>query len=181
MSFSVGKLSGKKSYMLAANQLVISSADDPQYWKWTSSPDSRFSEVGQVAELLSNVRSIQVRGRFQTKLLSPKTTYEAYFVFKLPKGYSREAAHSSIMYAKDRDKRVNVSIANRIRFCGPGYQRLLRLNKHRRSDGWMEVRMGQFYNDSGDDGEVDARFNGMDFQTSGLVIEGLEFRPKDDD
>lgn len=50
----------------------------------------------------------------------------------------------------------------------------------RRSDGWMEIEMGSFYSGGGDEGEVEARF--MEIQNnnrkSGLIVEGIEFRPK---
>ncbi|KAL6190299.1 hypothetical protein ACLB2K_036697 [Fragaria x ananassa] len=77
-SFSLDKWSGKKCYMVPARDLVIGWADTPNYWKWISLPDSRFEEV---AELVS-VCWLEIRGKIDTRLLSPSTMYKAYLVFK---------------------------------------------------------------------------------------------------
>ncbi|KAK6161782.1 hypothetical protein DH2020_005163 [Rehmannia glutinosa] len=50
----------------------------------------------------------------------------------------------------------------------------------RRNDGWMEIEMGNFYNDKGDDGEAEARL--IEIKRlggkSGLIVQGIEFRPQ---
>ncbi|KAL2242547.1 UNVERIFIED_CONTAM: F-box protein [Sesamum indicum] len=48
-----------------------------------------------------------------------------------------------------------------------------------RGDGWMEIELGKFYNDDSDDGEVEAWFTQISspIGMSGLVVEGVEFRP----
>ncbi|KAL1550372.1 F-box protein PP2-B11-like [Salvia divinorum] len=50
----------------------------------------------------------------------------------------------------------------------------------RRGDGWMEVELGSFYNDQGGDGVVETWLLGRDgvLWKSGLIVEGIEFRPK---
>ena len=49
----------------------------------------------------------------------------------------------------------------------------------RRGDGWMEVELGSFYNDRGDDGVVETWLLATNAQwKSGLIVEGIEFRPK---
>ncbi|KAK4388319.1 putative F-box protein PP2-B2 [Sesamum angolense] len=46
-----------------------------------------------------------------------------------------------------------------------------------RGDGWMEVEIGQFYNQEGDDGEVEGRLLETVHFKRGLIVEGIEFRP----
>lgn len=96
----------------------------------------------EVAELL-NVRSLDIRGKLQTKLLSQKTTYVAYFVFKFANGTSgRELANTSIKYW---NKRKNVTykeantVAPQIQICGWGFQRL-----HSTSAGGWNMKWGHF-------------------------------------
>ncbi|KAJ6713086.1 F-BOX PROTEIN PP2-B11-LIKE [Salix purpurea] len=50
-----------------------------------------------------------------------------------------------------------------------------------RSDGWMEVEMGEFFYDDDDAGGVVASLKEVDNYTTknGLIIEGIEFRPKE--
>ncbi|KAK2991807.1 hypothetical protein RJ640_007637 [Escallonia rubra] len=49
-----------------------------------------------------------------------------------------------------------------------------------RGDGWMEVKMGEFYNGEGHDREVVARvMQHSDFEKSGLIVGGIEFHPLD--
>lgn len=50
----------------------------------------------------------------------------------------------------------------------------------RRGDGWMDMEMGSFYSDGGDDGAVEAWLLGTEGYSgkSGLIVQGIEFRPK---
>lgn len=42
----------------------------------------------------------------------------------------------------------------------------------------MEIELGEFYNDEGDDGEVEMRLREISDWKSGLIVEGIEVRPK---
>ena len=83
-SFQLDKIDGKKCYMLSPRSLFIVWGDTPRYWRWISLPDSRFSEV---AELVS-VCWFEIRGWINTSMLSAKTLYGAYLVFKPSAGGS---------------------------------------------------------------------------------------------
>nr|BAD22389.1 F-box family protein-like [Oryza sativa Japonica Group] len=53
-------------------------------------------------------------------------------------------------------------------------------NPQKRADGWMELKLGELYNEEGDDGEVCISFmetKGGHWK-SGLVVQGIEIRPK---
>ncbi|GAB4834134.1 hypothetical protein Ancab_032397 [Ancistrocladus abbreviatus] len=191
-SFGLDKWSGKKCYMLAAIELAICWGDTPRYWKWTSFPESRFSEV---AELLQ-VWWLDIRGRLQTKLLSPNTTYGAYFVFKLNThsyglGVESEPIKVWVKEGDGLDPEVNTvkkiylkapelrpSSASR-QFHGEGEL------PYERADGWMEIEIGQYFNH----GDGDANGNRMIEMSlrqievrdckSGLIVQGIELRPSD--
>ncbi|KAK8684937.1 hypothetical protein V6N13_040951 [Hibiscus sabdariffa] len=50
-----------------------------------------------------------------------------------------------------------------------------------RGDEWMETEMGEFFNESGDDGTVEFSLKEIDtyYIKRGLIIEGIKLRPKD--
>ena len=50
-----------------------------------------------------------------------------------------------------------------------------------RSDEWMEIEMGEFFYDNEDAGGVVAALREFDNYTTknGLIVEGIEFRPKE--
>lgn len=77
-SFALDKRSGKICYMLSARSLFIVWGDTPRYWRWTSLPPARFSEVAQLA----NVCWLEINGSMKSSMLSPNTMYGAYLVFK---------------------------------------------------------------------------------------------------
>ncbi|XP_074581499.1 F-box protein PP2-B11-like [Curcuma longa] len=79
MIFSLDRSSGAKCYMLSARALSILRGDTEHCWRWVSQSDSRFLEV---AELI-NVCWLEIHGKIHSKILSSKTTYAAYLIFKL--------------------------------------------------------------------------------------------------
>ncbi|XVE81401.1 hypothetical protein DITRI_Ditri15bG0060400 [Diplodiscus trichospermus] len=51
---------------------------------------------------------------------------------------------------------------------------------HKKRDGWMEIEMGEFWNERGNDGTVDCILWEVDtgYHKQGLIVEGIELRPK---
>ncbi|KAL8245969.1 hypothetical protein R6Q59_007185 [Mikania micrantha] len=50
----------------------------------------------------------------------------------------------------------------------------------RRQDGWLEIELGEFYNEKGQEGELDMSMmevKGGNWK-AGLIIQGIEIRPK---
>ncbi|KXG31332.1 F-box protein PP2-B11-like isoform X2 [Sorghum bicolor] len=185
--------SGAKCYMLLERGLHISWGCTPCYWHWMNLPDSRF----EVAELMS-VCWFEIRGKIHSKMLSRDTAYAAYIVFKIPFGsygldYPPQKASIDTVAGKKiirkvclksyEGRHVNRQVTVPL---APEYNKSYRLGHGRnpvlpkeRTDGWMELEMGVFYNKEGDDGEV--RFSLL--QTSGtskegLIVQGIEIRPK---
>ncbi|KAF2316825.1 hypothetical protein GH714_042166 [Hevea brasiliensis] len=50
---------------------------------------------------------------------------------------------------------------------------------YRRSDGWLEIELGEYFNQCGNDGEV-LEISAMEVndEKSGLIVQGIEIRPK---
>ncbi|XP_031267306.1 putative F-box protein PP2-B12 [Pistacia vera] len=171
MSFSIEKESGKKCFMVGARGLSIIWGDTSSYWNWPSLPESRFSEVAE----LNYVWWFDVKGKIDTKILSPKTTYAAYLVFKLAEstyGFrTRPVKLGVYLEGIDNGERCNVYLDP------PRNTPTLSQN---RGDGWMEIEMGEFFNENGDEGTLICSlfdFDGMSTKR-GIIIEGIELRPK---
>ncbi|XP_047257239.1 F-box protein PP2-B11 isoform X2 [Capsicum annuum] len=132
-----------------------------------------FSEVAD----LRFVYWHDMRGRIDTRLLSKRTKYVVYLVFKVAGGsYGLENANAFVRFidcesndeAEERASVVSISVQ-------PGE------NRHkRRVDGWLEIEMGNFFNDAGEDGDVEARLmeTRRIFTKGGLIVQGMEFRPE---
>ncbi|KAJ3668609.1 hypothetical protein LUZ61_022563 [Rhynchospora tenuis] len=116
MSFGLEKSSGARCYMLSARTLSIVWGDTPQYWRWISLPDSRFPEV---AELI-NVPWLEIRGKIQSKLLSGKTKYAAYLVYKInghgSRSFSFQPQETAVIVG-DHISSHTVSLATRDETC----------------------------------------------------------------
>ncbi|KAH7573066.1 hypothetical protein ACOSP7_006496 [Xanthoceras sorbifolium] len=171
LSFSLEKGSGKKCYMVGARALNVVWGDTAIYWIWPSIPESRFSEVAE----LNFVWWLDVRGRIDAKNLSPNTTYAAYLVYKFSKpnhGFETRPVELSVQLEGS-------GAAERRRVFLDPPENMPQLYRAR-GDGWMEIAMGEFFNEHGDDGTVlSSLFDFHQFTTRrGLIVEGIEFRPK---
>ncbi|KAL4574676.1 hypothetical protein LXL04_021512 [Taraxacum kok-saghyz] len=202
-SFSLDKKTGKKCYMLAARDLSIVWGDTPRYWRWISSPESRFTEV---AELIS-VCWFEVHGRISTSMLSPNTTYVAFIVFKSTSetyGFEYQPAEVSIGIsgletqtqtvilepeAEQRRRypvvpRRRMGMFHRRHLPNPLIVPVIQTSKcngpKQREDGWMEIELGEYHIKKGEEGELEmsmTEVKGGNWK-GGLVIQGIEIRPK---
>ncbi|CAL9124144.1 unnamed protein product [Musa textilis] len=206
MSFWLERSSGAKCYMLSARSLSITWGDTPQYWRWVPLSDSRFSEAAE----LVNVCWLEIRGKIQSRMLSGRRTYAAYIIFKLADwsrglghppqeasvtvGVQQSSTHVVRLQPNDSPSRVRAR-RNRIRF-GPLVRwgaMMLEMAADQeasaaaaeevgdaRDDGWLEAELGEFYNEEGEDGEVEMSL--MEVKgghwKKGLIIQGIEIRPK---
>ncbi|KAG1361502.1 F-box protein [Cocos nucifera] len=199
MSFSLEKSSGATCYMLSARQLFIVWGGTPHYWTWHPLPDSRFSEVAE----LVNVCWLEIRGKIESRVLTPKTTYAAYLIFKVEqnsRGLGLLNQETTVKLGAQVSKHT-VNVRPIVAEARRRFRRPLRVWGARstveahadteenriavrapqaRADGWMEMEMGEFYNDEGEDGEVEMSF--MEVKgghwKSGLIVQGIEIRPK---
>lgn len=196
-SFSLDKCSGKKCYMLAARDLSIVWGDTPRYWRWTSLPETRFTEV---AELIS-VCWLEIHGKISTSKLSPYTAYAAYLVFKSTVGaygFEYQAVEVSIGTTGDESETRTVyldseGVQNRRRLriglshhrglarpLEPGPTKGDGLYPKERPDGWLEIEIGEYVNKGENNGELVMSLTEVKRGNwkGGLIVQGIEIRPK---
>ncbi|KAE9450393.1 hypothetical protein C3L33_17706, partial [Rhododendron williamsianum] len=187
LSFALDRESRKKCYTLPARELKIAWKDHPRYWKWISLPDSRFPEVAKF--LL--VSWLDIWGRINTAMLSANTTYAAYLIFKIAdhNGLKSLPVISSVRFVKELEDGYPDDLSSTVYLTLGTVRSLSREQNGRlpqmRRDGWMEIELGEFYNDEGDEGEVEMRLREVRGSKIGLIVkgrlivEGIEVRPKD--
>ncbi|XP_073115545.1 putative F-box protein PP2-B2 isoform X2 [Elaeis guineensis] len=181
MSFQLERSTGRKCYMISPRSMRIIWGRHGQYRRWFSLHESRFAEVG---ELVANCW-FEIGGSIGCQLLSPRTTYTAYLVFKLASesnGLDHPPQLASVRlgaYASEIDICLQDDDDSDDDASKEGWQQQ-RQRRHLRDDGWMEIKLGEFYNDEGNDGDVEIRL--METKAlhwkNGLIIQGLEVRPK---
>ncbi|CAM8916135.1 unnamed protein product [Rhodiola kirilowii] len=164
-----------KSRLIPARDLNIFEGDNPEHWKWTSVPETRYA----VAELLE-VCWHQIYGNLNASCLFPYTTYGAYFVFKLTDdsfGFEFSPAEASAAIPRGQGYIRNIYLVAEEDQAGP--ERADEYPK-RRADGWMEVELGTFFvKGDVDDGQIRMSFIeiwGYNLR-KGLIVLGIELRP----
>lgn len=127
----------------------------------------RFPEVA----VLRFVWWLEVKGSLETKHLSPNTNYAAYLVYNfsedIDSGLTDRPVELAVYAGCVNESHKSVILQP----PGEGVRQ--------REDGWTEVEMGEFFNEYAEDGSVNLRLwetNG--FIKFGLIVEGVEFRPK---
>nr|GEV02562.1 hypothetical protein [Tanacetum cinerariifolium] len=174
LGFKLDMDSGKTCYMLGAKDLSIAWHDDTRYWERAHVPESRFAEVA----ILRQVWWLDICGRIPSMMLSPKSTYVAYLVFRITRDSMGLAvpAKATVSFGGIRNETSNV------------YLKQPRVWAHEeapthaapttRKDGWMEIGLGELYHEDGDEGDVEMKFQEHHSFKSGLIVEGIELRPK---
>ncbi|WJX12803.1 hypothetical protein P8452_03258 [Trifolium repens] len=196
-SFQLDRKSGKKCFMLAARSLAISWGDDLRYWNWIVMPDSRFPEVAK----LCYVWWLEIRGMINTLALSPNTQYGAYLVFKMidPRGFENLPVDLTVGVEGDNSSTKVVCLEPYVEPQPSVRNRARRLRRYRhlgdlpnrvaglqrpsgRSDGWLEIEMGEFFNSDLEHEEV--HMSVMETKAGevkeNFYVEGIEIRPKED-
>ncbi|XP_062145332.1 putative F-box protein PP2-B12 [Alnus glutinosa] len=120
----------------------------------------------EVAELL-RVFQPKICGKFNTCMLSPTTLYTAYPVFKISRvscGFENQPIE------------VAVGVVG-----SEGHKRKRSYCLKERGYGWLEIKLGEFFNGGEDDGEVEMsvlEVKGGNWK-GGLIVQGIEIRPKE--
>lgn len=174
LSFKLDKKNGKKSYMLGIMELYIEGQDDPKCWTW--SPISRFPKVG----ILEAVDQIKIRASIPAVLLSRKSRYVAYLVFRIV-GVSLDLQKPTKRMGSYAGREIDQSIIYLQRPSVHCIQRYWQKNgalPRKRGDGWKEIKLGEFYSDEGEDGEFVMAFEEIrdEYDTSALIVEGIDLR-----
>lgn len=167
---------------------------------------TRFSEV---AELL-DVCWFDISGKINTSMLSPDTNYAAYFVFTTKSrtyGFDHRSAEGAVGISGHERQPQTVFLdpeAARRHMYQIVPRRLGLLNQmadilrggvnpppseseaqawypQQRSDGWIEVELGEYFVKRGQDVELEMSLTEVKEGNwkSGLVVEGIEIRPKE--
>ncbi|KAH7835065.1 hypothetical protein Vadar_022542 [Vaccinium darrowii] len=132
---------GKKCYMIGARGLKIARANFQAHWNWASRPHTRVLEV---AELLS-VWWLGFRAKMNLETLSPNTTYAIYLVFKIARdsrglsGPATAAIRTWQSGVKTKGPRCTIFLVKGEHVTEEFY------SPQERSDGWMEVKLGEFF------------------------------------
>ncbi|KAK9747922.1 hypothetical protein RND81_02G023500 [Saponaria officinalis] len=188
-SFGWDKRSGKTCYMLGSRALSIIWGTSPEYWSWESIPESRFPECA----VLEKVCWLVIIGKIHTTLLSPNTTYGAYFVFNFKvdsgsTGFGHAPVKVSVLARGNDGLPIHDRHTPEVKsfyLISPGVQssgRSLGELPVARSDGLMEIQMGTHRVD------VDNKCQNVVLEMtlkeidnlqwkSGIVVHGIELRP----
>nr|GME07028.1 putative late blight resistance protein homolog R1B-17 [Ipomoea batatas] len=187
------------SLWFEARKLRITWGHDDRYWIWTFDSDSRH----EVAKL-KKVSAFDIGLTFDIRCLNKMSCYSAYLVFKLENGSYEDVytALAAVRYEKDNARYGWMNKQNwhsntyeypkmeSVRVEGGNHNIItVFLGNTKsygdcsqfpdsRSDGWMEIKLGDFYVSSGNEGEVQLRLWHTSNQRwkSGFVVRGVEIR-----
>nr|GMD45763.1 putative late blight resistance protein homolog R1B-17 [Ipomoea batatas] len=163
-----------------ARKLRIPGSEEPRYWSWTLDSTTGY----EVAELLQ-MSWFEIGFTCDIRCLSKMTCYSAYLVFKLVVGGFQDVntALTSVRYSNDknlygklrgqnRNSQVFLAKTKSYGDCG-------QFPVDDRCDGWMEIKLGDFYVSSGNEGAVEFLLWHVSDQywLSGFVVKGIEVRP----
>ncbi|XP_031108806.1 putative inactive disease susceptibility protein LOV1 [Ipomoea triloba] len=161
----------KMSVFLEARSLCIIHGNDPKYWRWTR-------DSGHEIAILRYVCWLEITGKLDVRRLHKITSYSAYLIFKLKEESPKlNTAFTMVRYINDKrcsseNRRCQVFLTERSSSKDPGRF------SNRRDDGWMEIRLGDFYINSTNEGEVEMQFwNITSHWKYDLIVKGIEVRP----
>nr|GMD45754.1 putative late blight resistance protein homolog R1A-3 isoform X2 [Ipomoea batatas] len=188
------------SLWFEARKLRITWGHDPRYWIWTFDSNS-----GHEVAVLEKVSAFDIGLTFDIRCLYKKSCYSAYLVFKLEIGSYEDVytALAAVRYEKDNARYGWMNKQNwhtntyeypnvgSVRVEGGNHNIItvfLAKTKsygdcsqfpNSRCDGWMEIKLGNFYVSSGNEGEVQIRLwhTSNQLWKSGFVVRGVEIRP----
>ncbi|KAH9685429.1 F-box protein PP2-B10 [Citrus sinensis] len=166
-SFSLVQETGKKCYMVGARGLSIAWGDSPNI-------GTGFLYESLVAKL-REVWWFEIIARIETRILSSKTNYAAYLVFKFVKsrqGFDARPIEFDVYFEGSNNHKRRSALLDPPTKVPP------QLSQDR-GDGWTEIEMGEFFNENGDDGTAVCKLcESGSMQKRGIIIQGIELRPK---
>ncbi|GLT43752.1 hypothetical protein SLA2020_176830 [Shorea laevis] len=164
------KRSGKICYMLPARHLVIWYGDNPDYWRWYK-PDPRFPEVAELFRIVW----FDIHGRINTRMLSPKTRYKAYLVFKLADktyGFRNKPIEAAVLLGGAEVTKREVYLQAESGIVGNCDQ-----YPKERGDNWFEVELGEIEFTKERGGDLVLHLRERYEEKCGVIIQGIEIRP----
>ncbi|CAA0834670.1 F-box protein PP2-B15 [Striga hermonthica] len=176
-TFCVDKYTNKRCYMLSARELSITWSSNPLCWCWKPTHMSRFPES---IELISVCR-LEILGKFDTRMLSPNTTYGAYLVFQMTsRAFGLSASPFEVSVEVGDCKKTGRFYLKQDECKGQEESDVSPGALSPRGDGWSEVELGEFYVGGGAQKEVKMEFKEVKSEhlKGGLLVDGIELRPK---
>ncbi|KAM0829398.1 hypothetical protein ACQ4PT_066874 [Festuca glaucescens] len=206
VSMQLNRATGAKCYTISSRALQILWGNTRRNMCWMNvKADDYYMKMGgkrfSEAAHLRKFTWLEIHGKIHSKMLSNNTPYVAYMVFKPAENFFGldvpfQNASVSLGGSESTRQVCLQAYANEdedIAAGAPPYQVLQPrgwrpstvtpgkdvLLPRRRADGWMEVELGQFYNEGGDDREVSISLtetaNNYKF---GLIVRSMEVRTK---
>ncbi|KAF8036178.1 hypothetical protein BT93_C2013 [Corymbia citriodora subsp. variegata] len=179
-------------FSLCDHPVLVGDGKMSFHWTGTVGRNVSFAEVAELIKIMW----LEIRGTISSRMLSPRTLYAAYLVYKLTRpfhGFEIRRFEVGAGFAGDevgkRERDVYLSrfksstaLVSRRR-CG--YVPLApdegdESYPKERQDGWLEIELGEFMTKDGQDGEVEMSVvdTRNDRRMVGLLLEGIEIRPK---
>lgn len=142
---------------------------------------------------------LEIKGKINTGMLSPGTTYGAYLIVNLAgRAFGLDSLPSEVSvkvgdheskgiiyirrnYGRKQELEMVLmrhrveTLRSRVERGGQEYHALCE-----RDDGWLEIELGEFYCDGDNDKEVTMCLREIkgEHLKGGLIVEGIELRPK---
>ncbi|KAJ0701602.1 putative phloem protein [Helianthus annuus] len=193
-AFSIDRATGKKCYMLSARELYIAWSANPLFWCWKPIIQSRFAETVE----LRMTSWLEVEGKINTRILSPNTMYKAYLIVQVAhhRAYGLDVIPCEVSVevgdlcsrgmvtlshnACTKQSLEHVCDENKVKDGSRSkcVDRVSRIGCERK-DGWLEIELGEFYNQGMCEEEVKMSLrevNGVHLK-GGIVVEAIEIRP----
>ncbi|XP_048573940.1 F-box protein PP2-B1-like [Triticum urartu] len=207
-SFGLHRSTGAKCYMLSASELAIAWGKIDLYWRERLDPDSRFPMVAELISVcwfsifgVINSRELSPSTHYAAYLVF-KLTHDASGLSSRSQisyvevgGQVVGSARTASFHPCNRascsgaaiEEASSSTMSNNCAVNQPHEHKeedeggIVRYPRER-VDGWLELEMGDFHTGTGDDAGVDFRMELHEFEElqwkKGLILEGIEIRPK---
>lgn len=135
----------------------------------------RFETVAELCD-----ERVEFYCRMNTRVLSPRTRYSVYVVFKkadICRGF-KDVALEAVVWVEGHEASRSFIYFD-MRANGRGLRKNI-LKPEAREDGWMETELGEFFNEgelNSDEIEMSALECCYSLWKRGLIILGIEIRP----
>lgn len=134
---------------------------------------------------LKVICKLEVKAKLRTSMLSANTNYGIYFIMKISDrafGLSSVPVETSVEIGNRKDLHTaTLDHQNGEKDLPDEKQRYERV-PYKREDGWMEIELGELFNGGDEDEDEEFTVSLKEVKgfhvKGGLVIEGIEVRPK---